>query len=177
MEKRMTMEGDNTMMKRILIASALVVSLVFGAGAPAHSDENHGKKKDRRTNGHAATLGKPGDPQKITRTIEVEMNDAMRFRPASIKVKRGETIRFLVRNTGKVKHEMVLGTIKELKKHAELMRKFPEMEHADPNQVVVEPGKTGELIWQFTRAGTFDFACLQPGHFEAGMVGKVRVDR
>jgi uncharacterized cupredoxin-like copper-binding protein len=105
------------------------------------------------------------------------MTDAMRFKPATIKVKRGETIRFLARNTGKVKHEMVLGTIGELKKHAELMRKFPEMEHADPNQVSVGPGKTGELIWQFTRAGTFDFACLQPGHFEAGMVGKIRSSR
>jgi len=164
-------------MKRLIIASTLVASLVFGAGGPVHGEGNHGKKKDQRTDGHATALGKPGDPQKITRTIEVEMNDAMRFRPASIKVKRGETIRFLVRNTGKVKHEMVLGTIKELKKHAELMRKFPEMEHADPNQVSVEPGMTGELVWQFTRAGTFDFACLVPGHFEAGMVGKVRVSR
>jgi uncharacterized cupredoxin-like copper-binding protein len=101
----------------------------------------------------------------------------MRFKPASIKVKRGETIRFIVRNAGKLKHEMVLGTIKELKEHAELMRKFPAMEHADPNQVSVDPGMTGELIWQFTKAGTFDFACLVPGHFEAGMVGKVRVSR
>jgi uncharacterized cupredoxin-like copper-binding protein len=92
-------------------------------------------------------------------------------------VKRGETIRFVARNTGKEKHEMVLGTIEELKKHAELMRKFPEMEHADPNQVTVDPGKTGELVWQFTKAGTFDFACLVPGHFEAGMFGKVRVNR
>jgi uncharacterized cupredoxin-like copper-binding protein len=72
---------------------------------------------------------------------------------------------------------MVLGTIKELKEHAALMRKFPEMEHADPNQVSVDPGMTGELVWQFTRDGTFDFACLVPGHFEAGMVGNVRVDR
>ena len=165
------------MMKRILIASAIAVSLVFGAGAPAHGDENHGKKSDRRTNSHATDLGKPGDPHKVTRTIEVEMSDAMRFRPDSIKVKRGETIRFLVRNTGKMKHEMVLGTIKELKEHAELMRKFPVMEHADPNQVSVDPGMTGELVWQFTRVGTFDFACLEPGHFEAGMVGKVQVGR
>jgi uncharacterized cupredoxin-like copper-binding protein len=171
------MKGDNTMMKRILIASALVVSLVFGAGGPAHGDENHGKKEEQRADGHAAALGKPGDPGKVTRSIQVEMNDTMRFKPDSIRVKRGETIRFIVRNTGKVKHEMVLGTIKELKGHAGSMRKFPEMEHADPNQVSVDPGKTGELVWQFTRAGTFDFACLVPGHFEAGMVGKVRVSR
>jgi len=162
-------------MKRLIIASAIAVSLVSATGALAHGDENHGKKEEQRADGHAATLGKPGDPGKVTRNVVVEMNDAMRFRPDSIRVKRGETIRFIVKNTGKVKHEMVLGTIKELKEHAGLMRKFPEMEHADPNQVGVEPGMTGELVWQFTRAGTFDFACLVPGHFEAGMVGKVLV--
>ncbi|MCL5884757.1 MAG: cupredoxin family protein [Deltaproteobacteria bacterium] len=164
-------------MKRWIIATALVVSLVFGAGGPVRGDENHGKKKDQPANGHATALGKPGDPGKVTRTIEVEMNDTMRFKPDSIRVKRGETIRFVARNTGKSTHEMVLGTIKELKQHAKSMRKSPEMEHADPNQISVEPGMTGELVWQFTRAGTFDFACLVPGHFEAGMVGKVRVRR
>jgi uncharacterized cupredoxin-like copper-binding protein len=164
-------------MKRLIIASALVVSLVSATGALAHDDENHVKKEEQHADGHPAALGKPGDPGMVTRSIQVEMNDTMRFKPANIKVKRGETIRFIVRNTGNVKHEMVLGTIKELKEHAELMRKFPGMEHADPNQVSVEPGMTGELVWQFTRAGTFDFACLVPGHFEAGMVGKVRVSR
>src|SRR5512139_1876007 len=164
-------------MKQQIIAYALVLSLVSVTGALGHSDENHGKNADQHANDHAAALGKPGDPGKVTRGIQVEMNDTMRFKPASIKVKRGETIRFVVRNDGKVQHEMVLGTIEELKKHAELMRKSPGMEHADPNQVVVEPGKTGELVWQFTKAGTFDFACLVPGHFEAGMVGKIRVSR
>ena len=96
----------------------------------------------------------------------------MLFRSAA---KKGETIRFVLKNEGKLKHEMVLGTITELKAHAALMVKFPQMEHADPNQTSVEPGKTGELIWQFTKAGTFDFACLQAGHFEAGMRGQVVV--
>lgn len=164
-------------MKKWIIASALVVSLVFVAGGPANGDENHGKKEEQHADGHAATLGKPGDPNKVTRSIRVEMNDTMRFKPSNIKVKRGETIRFVVRNTGKLTHEMVLGTIKELKGHAESMRKSPEMEHADPNQVTVDPGKTGELVWQFTKTGTFDFACLVPGHFEAGMVGKIIVSR
>jgi uncharacterized cupredoxin-like copper-binding protein len=170
-------DGKGRYMDRRIIAYALVLSLVFTMGELAYSDENHGKKAEKHANGHATALGKSGDPGKVTRSIQVEMNDTMRFNPASIKVKRGETIRFIVRNTGKVKHEMVLGTIKELKEHAELMRKFPEMEHADPNQVGVEPGMTGELVWQFAKEGTFDFACLVPGHFEAGMVGKVRVSR
>ena len=160
--------------KFIVTALALAVLLSGGSLAFAHEDEHH--KADEHE-GHATALGEPGDPEKASRTIEVQMSDAMRFTPSSIKVKRGETIRFVLNNSGQVKHEMVLGTIKELKEHAALMQKFPDMEHADPNMVTVEPGKTGELVWRFTKAGTFDFACLQPGHFEAGMVGNVAVKR
>lgn len=125
--------------------------------------------------GHAQGVGKPGDPKKVSRAIQVIMSDDMKFTPANVNVKRGETIRFVVSNTGQIKHEMVIGSMKELKRHAELMRKMPGMEHADPNQVTLAPGKTGELISEFTKTGTFDFACLQPGHFEAGMKGTVSV--
>ena len=154
-------------------AIAAGIALSFSIGI-AYGDANHARK-GHQTDAHPSALGKPGDPKKVTRTVEVGMSDTMRFSPASIAAKKGETLRFVVKNNGKLKHEMVLGTVKELKEHAALMQKFPEMEHADPNQVSVEPGKTGELIWQFTKTGTFDFACLQPGHFEAGMVGKVSV--
>ncbi len=150
-----------------IFAFSAAASTVF-----AHGDEDHHTGKQKA---HAAALGKPGNPAKVSRTVEVDMNGNMRFTPANIAVKRGETIKFIVKNNGKIKHEMVLGSINELKEHAELMRKFPEMEHDDPNQVAVDPGKTGEMIWQFTKTGTFNFACLQPGHFEAGMVGKVAV--
>ena len=81
------------------------------------------------------------------------------------------------RNQGQVKHEFVLGTPAELKKHAALMAKFPQMEHDDPNAVSVEPGKTAEFAWTFAKKGSFDFACLVPGHFEAGMRGKIIVHR
>ena len=153
-----------------LIVAGIAMSVGF-----AYGDGNHGKKPGRNADEHASALGKPGDPTKVTLTVEVGMSDTMRFSPASITAKKGETIRFVVKNNGKLKHELVLGTVKELKAHAALMQKFPEMEHADPNQVSVEPGKTGELIWQFTQGGTFDFACLQPGHYEAGRAGKVIV--
>jgi uncharacterized cupredoxin-like copper-binding protein len=103
------------------------------------------------------------------------MLDTMRFTPDSIMVKQGETIKLIVKNSGKVKHEMVLGTEKELKEHAEVMKKNPEMEHADENQITVQPGKSGEIIWQFTKAGKVNFACLQPGHYEAGMKGALMV--
>ncbi len=125
--------------------------------------------------GHASALGKPGDPAKVDRTIEIAVSDDMRFSPNEVRIKRGQIVRFRVVNGGQIKHELVLGTLDELKKHAALMRKFPEMEHDDPNAVTVERGQTGELVWQFTRAGDFDFGCLVPGHFEAGMRGKVIV--
>jgi uncharacterized cupredoxin-like copper-binding protein len=125
--------------------------------------------------GHAQGVGKPGNSKKVSRAIQVVMSDDMKFTPAQINVKRGETIRFLVRNGGRIKHEMVIASMTELRQHAELMRRFPGMEHADPNMVALAPGASGELIWQFTEAGRFDFACLQPGHFQAGMMGAVTV--
>jgi uncharacterized cupredoxin-like copper-binding protein len=145
----------------MLLAAALALAT---SGAVAHDDAHRD-----------AAYGKPGDPAKAARAVQIDMSDSMRFTPALITARKGETIRFVLRNSGKVKHEMVLGSSKELREHAALMRKFPEMEHADPNRLSVDPGKTGALIWQFTRAGTFDFACLQPGHFEAGMRGKIAV--
>lgn len=126
--------------------------------------------------GHEAdAIGKPGVAAKVSRTVKVDMTDDMRFSFSNVAVKRGETVRFIVKNSGKVKHEMVLGTEKDLKEHAEAMKKNPGMEHADENMVSVEPGKTGEIIWQFTKAGKVDYACLQPGHYEAGMKGIVTV--
>ncbi len=155
----------------------LAIGLIaIGGVAFAHGGEDHDKKAGASSHeGHASALGKPGDPKMASRTVEITMSDAMRFSPSSVSVKRNETIRFVLKNEGQLKHEMVLGTIKELKEHAALMLKFPEMEHADPNQASVEPGKTSELVWQFTKAGTFDFACLQPGHYDAGMKGNVVV--
>ena len=122
-----------------------------------------------------ADIGTPGVAAKVTRTVVVDMKDDMRFHSSVFSVKQGETIRFVAKNSGKIKHEMVLGTQKDLKDHYEVMKKNPEMEHDDPNMVTVAPGKSGEIIWQFTTAGKVDFACLQPGHFDAGMKGLVNV--
>lgn len=126
--------------------------------------------------GHANDMvGKAGDIKNVARTITVDMSDKMRFSPSSITAKQGETIRFVVTNSGKLRHEMVLGTKKELEEHYELMKKNPEMEHDDPNQITVAPGGKGEIVWQFTKAGKVDFACLQSGHYDAGMKGDVKV--
>jgi uncharacterized cupredoxin-like copper-binding protein len=157
--------------KRVI--AALGCTLLFVA-APAWS---HGgdsdKPKPRAT--VKTVFGQTGDPNKVDRTIVVDMSDRMRFAPATIKVKQGETIRFDIRNSGKTLHEMVLGSMDDLKKHAELMRKFPGMEHDEPYQAHVNAGKKGEMLWQFSKAGVFHYGCLIPGHFEAGMVGRVEV--
>lgn len=105
------------------------------------------------------------------------MNDTMRFTPNVISVEAGETVRFLVRNAGKLPHEMVLGSAAALKAHAAEMQKMPGMEHVEPNMITVAAGQQSELVWRFDMAGTVDFACLIPGHMEAGMVGKVKVSQ
>ena len=100
----------------------------------------------------------------------------MRFTPDQLKFKAGETVRFVVRNDGRIRHEMVIGSVDELKEHAAMMRTNPTMKHADSNMISLAPGEEGEIIWQFGNAGTFDFACLVPGHLEAGMTGKIEVN-
>eukprot|EP01041_Mallomonas_annulata_P036022 gene36022-59054_t len=148
--------------------AALLALAAAGALASGTHAGGHGHDVDE-------AIGKPGVAGKSVRTINVDMTDNMRFTPSDISVKQGETVRFVVRNVGVLKHELVLGTGKDLRAHYEAMMKNPEMEHADPNMVTLAPGKTGEVLWQFTQAGEFQFACLIPGHFEAGMVGKVTV--
>ena len=158
--------GVTMMLTRVIAGLSIVV---FSSIASASGDH---------AGGHSAAdaIGIPGKAESVTRTIAIDMSDSMRFTPANITVKQNETIKFIVRNKGKIPHEMVLGTEKELKEHYEVMKKHPEMEHADENMVTVQPGKSGEIIWQFTKAGKVDFACLLPGHYEAGMKGTVKVN-
>ena len=155
----------NNTLRQTAIATFLALAAV---GAFASGNHAGGHDTDQ-------AVGKPGVTAKVTRTIVVDMTDAMRFTPAQITVKQGETVRFGVKNSGKIKHELVLGTEKELKEHYEVMKKNPEMEHDEPSMVTLASGKTGEIVWQFTKAGRVDFACLQPGHYDAGMKGAVTV--
>jgi uncharacterized cupredoxin-like copper-binding protein len=156
----------------------VAVTLALSAGAAWSHGGSHEKKaaaKPAQINAEQHAFGKAGDPKKAARTIEVGMDDTMHFTPGHVVLKRGETVKFVVRNDGKIMHEMVIGTMKELKEHAELMRKFPNMEHDEPYMAHVAPGKKDELVWQFTRAGEFFYACLIPGHLEAGMIAKITV--
>jgi len=164
---------------RTLSATAWAVAgLVFAAGAAAHGDQSHAAKprKFDASQVEDTPFGREGDPSKVTRTVRLDMTDAMRFTPAHVTFKRGETVKLVATNKGQVLHEMVLGTAEELAKHAEMMKRFPGMEHDEPHMAHVKPGASGEIVWQFTKAGEFRFACLIPGHFEAGMVGKVTVE-
>ena len=149
----------------------IAVCAICTGSAATFASGNHAGSHDHGT----TSIGVAGDAAKVSRSIAIDMSDAMRFTPSQVNVKRGETIRFVIKNTGQLKHEFNLGSEKDLKAHYELMKKFPEMEHDEPNIASVAPGATGEVVWHFTKAGTVSFACLHPGHYEAGMKGQVKV--
>ena len=154
---------------------ALVLALAIASAPLAHGDAKQHAKGAHATAAEELVFGRAGDPKKATRTVRIGMADNMSYSPKELKVMRGETVRFIVHNNGKLKHEMVIGTMQDLKAHAEMMKKHPGMEHDDAFAVNVAPGKRGILVWQFTKPGEFHFGCLEPGHLEAGMVGKVEV--
>lgn len=150
---------------RILIhASTALLGIL--AGLPALAHDSH------------FSAGVPGDPKKPFRTVEVtvkETDDSMLFVPDRVEVKRGEQVKFIIRNTGSLKHEFVLATTKDNLKHQALMKKYPDMEHDDPNGKTLATKASAEMLWRFTKRGEFEFACLIPGHREQGMYGKVIV--
>ena len=166
-------------MKLSIMASAtvLTIALSLGTATPAlsHGDE-HVRKSDEPVQKEQKPWGIAGEAASVTRTVFVKMADTMRFTPESIKVLQGDTVRFRLTNAGKVQHEFVIGTREENDEHAALMVKFPEMEHSEPYMAHVAPGRIGEIVWTFNRPGSFDFACLIAGHYQAGMVGNIQVE-
>jgi len=151
-------------MKSYGYVSFATVICLAGFSPWAHADElsAHG-------------FGLPGQKSQVNRTVKIEMRDNMRFSPDKIKVKQGDTIRFVISNAGALKHEFVLGTKPSLQSHNAFMQKHEGMDHADPSMVTVMPGQSAEIIWKFTNSARVLFACLQPGHFVAGMQGSVTV--
>jgi uncharacterized cupredoxin-like copper-binding protein len=129
----------------------------------------------RQAHSPSGPPGIPGDPQSVNVTMTVVMMDDMRFKPSSIGVTAGDTVRFVLENAGKLRHEFVLGTMEELQAHSEMMKQSPGMEHSAPNMATVPPGQQREIIWRFMTVGRIAFGCLQPGHLEAGMVGSIDV--
>jgi uncharacterized cupredoxin-like copper-binding protein len=152
------------MKKKTTVCLALIgLSIV---AMPVRAHEHHGHE--------SYSAGEPGDPKQPSRTVEIAMSE-MAFEPFRIEVKRGEQVRFVLRNVGTEDHEFLLATTKENLKHAELMKKYPHMEHDDPNGVRVAPKKSAEILWKFTKAGTFEYSCLIPDHRDYGMIGHVDV--
>ena len=145
--------------------AAIASAAIAAPGSPGHS--------------HAEfSAGEPGNPKRPARVVLVTMREGdgkMMFIPDRVEVKRGEQIRFMLTNIGELEHEFVLATTEENLKHAEEMQKNPDMEHDDPNAKRVAPKKKNEIVWRFTKAGTFEFGCLIPGHRESGMTGTIIV--
>jgi uncharacterized cupredoxin-like copper-binding protein len=158
------------------LCGALLAAGLFAMSAPvlAHGEKPHSGTKSRAPAEQTA-WGIAAEPAAVTRTILIGMNDRMRFVPDRFEVREGETVRLRVRNSGRLMHELVLGTRSELDAHSALMARFPGMEHDEPHMAHVAPGRSGEILWTFNRPGDFEFACLIAGHYQAGMRGTIRV--
>ena len=158
---------------KLLLAVTLPWMPIAALAAGSHSG-GHGHDDEM-------AIGRPGAVKEAIRTIEITMKEtadgAMVFDPAEIDVKKGETVRLAIKNAGELEHEFVMDGSHEIQEHKTLMEKFPEMEHADPNAVRLQPGQSGEIVWSFTTPGAFEFACLIPGHYQSGMHGPLNVSR
>ena len=156
-----------------LAALSCATLIGIGGEVAAHGEANHARP------GAAVKEQKPwgiaGERKAARRTVVFRMSDDMRFSPARLDVTVGETLRLVIFNDGRLMHEFVIGTKDELDAHAELMAKFPDMEHDEPYMAHVAPGKSGEIVWTFNRTGSFAFACLIAGHYQAGMTGPITV--
>ena len=152
--------------------SAIFGLLVVALATPAFATGNH-------AGGHGQAVGEPGKKANATQTIRVTMKETkdgrMIFTPSAFKVRKGQTVRFAIKNAGQLDHEFVLDQEAKIMEHKAVMEKFPEMEHDDPNAIRLAAGESGEIIWKFTNDGTFKIACLVPGHYDAGMHGDVTV--
>ncbi len=158
-----------TLVSAAALNAAFFVATTSAIAAPGEKGHTH----------RTFAAGSPGDPKKPARTVEMSMRETddgkMLYAPDRIEVKRGEQIRFVLKNVGKVDHEFMLDSIANNAKHKIEMQKNPDMEHDDPNGKRLAPDGANEIVWRFTKAGTFEFACLIPGHYESGMHGTVVV--
>lgn len=171
----------------VALAVLAAPSVGFSAGEPEHADDApaHHAPDHHAHADHAFAAGDPGDPGDLgdpgrpARVVPVtmrEMEDGrMAFFPADLQVVAGEQVRFVLRNAGRTDHEFILDTAAHNAEHKLAMQRDPGMMHRDPNGTTVAPAATQDLVWRFTKPGTYEFACLIPGHYEAGMHGQVSV--
>lgn len=154
---------------------AAVSALTTFESAPAFAQEHHDTDTHHAHQNADPTVGEPGHAGHVNRTIQIEASDSMRFIPSYLEVRQGETIRFVIHNTGKVRHEFSLGSHAALMEHQAMMMQNPAMVHQEAGKVTLDPGARGEVLWHFSGAGTVEFACQMPGHWAAGMHGDVEV--
>lgn len=171
----------------IAIGIALVAAIVLAVVVMVVSGGQHGPSMHTGTGamspppssnstGTAGAVGEPGDAGQASRTIQVSALDSMAFEPASLSVAPGEVVTFVVTNGGQADHEFTLGDAAMQKEHAATMGHMPEgIAHALPNSIALAPGETKELTWRFAQGGTLEYACHEPGHYEAGMRGQLTV--
>jgi len=171
--------------------SIAVAVLLAAAGSAAYAGGTHGGSHEHEP---SVSIGEPGKPGQASRTIEMKMYDSY-FVPQAIRLKAGETVRFVVRNEGKLVHEFSIGTPEMHAEHQEEMSMMMRrgaltldhidhermkmdiggghtLEHDDPNSLLLDPGQSGEITWHFPMGGDLEFACNVPGHYAAGMVGR-----
>lgn len=160
-------------MKKLTLVAALAALSTLSFGVLAHGEAEDSERSMMPPEQKAWGIG--ASEEQVDRELIIRMDDNMRFTPDHFEVAEGETLKLVIKNEGKMLHELVLGTAAELEEHAALMAKFPGMEHDEPYMAHVGAGQTQTLVWTFNRAGRFDFACLLPGHFQAGMVGGLEV--
>lgn len=164
-----------------LFGFATAATVSFADEGHHHGDDSSAAKESHHAHdgahGHDdSAAGRPGNARKISRTIKIGALDIKYDKP-EIKVRAGETIKFVLTNAGKLRHEFMIGDAEEQREHAQMMKQMPDMVHAEANMITVEPGETKSLVWQFTKTGTVEIACHIPGHYEAGMKSKVTVVR
>jgi uncharacterized cupredoxin-like copper-binding protein len=167
------MKGPDIMNRRTLLRTGVLLAAAGSLGAGALSVASFAHEGEAHF-----SAGEPGNPKRPARVVTISMhegNGKMQFMPDKLEVRRGEQVRFVTKNDGVLEHEFMLATKAENAKHAELMMKYPDMEHDDPNGKRVKPQGTAEILWRFTKAGEFEYACLIPGHYQAGMFGKITV--
>ena len=143
-------------------------------------------------------IGQKGNSEEVEKIIEVKMFDNY-YVPNKFKVKKNETIKFIVYNYGELVHEFNIAT-KEMhlkhqpemmrmveneilladridkKKMKELSKKDHSMSHSHSNSVLLEPNEIGEIIWKFNTDTNLEIACNVPGHYEAGMIASINLN-
>ena len=173
----------------------LFVSLIFFLPIDASFAAGDGHHKHRKD----GDIGKPGKRAEASRTITVTMFDNY-FQPPILNLKEGETIHFVIKNSGDLVHEFGIATKEMHKAHIpemaamiehgvieggtkinwdkakSLQKKIGHGMHNEPNSVLLEPGGKGEIFWTFPRHTKLEFACNIPGHYEDGMVGKIHLN-